>query len=102
MEMCDCFVDLIDQHNEQIDKMYSLGEHLLLNFPEIEQTEANDIFCEIMNGMMEQSIQLCAIANCISNAEWYMDEDGFVFTEGIEVEECDCCGHNHRISDYLN
>ena len=101
MEMCDCFVDLIDQHNAQIDAMYRLGERLLLSFPEVEKTEVNDIFCEVMNGMMEQSVQLCAIANCVSDIEWYMDEEGFVFTEGTNDEE-DECYDGPRISDYLN
>jgi hypothetical protein len=101
MEMCDCFVDLIDQHNGQIDAMYRLGERLLLNFPEVEKTEVNDIFCEVMNGMMEQSVQLCAIANCVSDVEWYMDEEGFVLTDGTNDEESECCD-GPRISDYLN
>ena len=101
MEMCDCFVDLIDKHNGQIDAMYRLGERLLLNFPDVEKTEVNDIFCEVMNGMMEQSVQLCAIANCVSDVEWYMDEEGFVFTEGTNAEEGECCD-GPRISDYLN
>ena len=105
MEMCDCFVDVIDKHNEQLNTMYGLAELLLETFPDIEQTHVNDAFCEAMNGLMEQSIQLCAMANCVGDVEWYMNDEGFVFTEGVEVEECDCCGEcdcSPRISDYLS
>lgn len=104
MEMCDCFVDVINQHNEQLDTMYGLAELLMETYPDVEKTSVNTAFCELMNGMIEQSIQLCAMANCVDDVEWYMDDNGFVFTEGVEAEECECCecDCNPKISDYLN
>jgi hypothetical protein len=103
MEMCDCFVDLIEKHNEQLEHMYELAELLLETFPGIEQTDVNDAFCNVMNDLTEQSVQLCAMANCLDDVNWYMDEEGFVFTDGTNDEEgeCECCD-GPRISDYLN
>lgn len=94
MEMCDCLVDLIEKHNEQLDTMYELAETLLETYPDIEETSVNDVFCNLMNVLTEQSVQLCAIANCVSNVEWYMDEEGFVFANNFEIKECE----NHYLS----
>lgn len=89
MEVCDCFVDLIDQHNEQIDLMNELGKELLKAYPDVEQTYVNDVFCAAMDNLFEQSIQMCAMANCVDDVAWYTDENMYVFTEG-ESAECDC------------
>lgn len=106
MEMCDCFANLIEQHNEQLNGMYGLAEILLETYPDVENTHVNEVFCELMNGMIEQSIQICAIANCVDDVEWYTDEEGFLFTNGTNSEEecgcCDECDCSPRIGDYLN
>ena len=102
MEMCDCFVDVIEKHNEQLDALYGMAEILLETYPDVEDTHVNDAFCDVMNGMIEQSVQLCAVANCVGNVEWYMDESGFLFTDGMEVEECECHCEHPKISNYLN
>ena len=102
MEMCDCLIDLIEQHNRELEHMYELAELLLETYSGIEDTDVNDVFCDVMNGMTEQSVRLCAIANCVSDVEWYIDDEGFVFTEGTNSEECECDCECPKISDYLN
>ena len=99
MEMCECFIDLIEKHNEQLDAMYGLANLLMEIYPDVEETNVNDAFCDAMNGLIEQGIHLCAMANCAEEEKWYMDENGFVFTDGIEVEECE---RSQKISNYLS
>ena len=100
MEMCECFVDLINGHNEQLNTMSGLAELLIETFPNVELTDVNEVFCEAMNGLIEQSVQLCAMANCAGNEEWFMDDKGYVFTECVDHEYC--CNCDTKISDYLN
>ena len=103
MEMCECFAELIEQHNDQLDTMYGLANVLMETYPDVEDTYVNDAFCDAMNCVIEQGVHLCVMANCSVGNKWYMDDDGFVFAHGLEIEECECCGEcSPKISNYLS
>lgn len=87
-EHCDCehrhkvngVWEAIEMHNEHVDKMFELGEALLAQYPDIEETPINKAFCEAYNGIVGNAIYLCCEANSLEHG-WATDDDWHVVND---------------------
>lgn len=55
--------EIIDMHNEQVDKMCDLAETLMKTYPDVEGTSVNVAFTEVFNSLIPMAILLCCEAN---------------------------------------
>jgi hypothetical protein len=71
-------LDLIEMHNEHVDKMLELARVLLEAYPDIEDTPADTAYSEAFNGVIVNAISLCCEANSFDGGKWMTDEDWHV------------------------
>ena len=64
--------EAIDYHNEMVDKMQDLAETLLKVYPNVEETEVNDVFCNAFGSLGTMAILLCCEANAIEDEHPWM------------------------------
>lgn len=86
---CDTVLEAIDYHNEHVEDMQDLAEALLKQYPNIENTEVNDVFCKAFNSKNALAILLCCEMNSIDEDHgWMVTDDGYV----VHEDECECNG----------
>ena len=101
MEMCDCLQELIKHHNIRVEMMYELSKVLLETYPNVENTDVNDVVCEMMFDTEVSGANICAIANCFDeHGNWFIDEDLYI-TKNDELDECER-DFGLKISDFLS
>ncbi len=76
--MRDLLYEMIDYHNEMIDKMSDLAETLLDTYKDVEETAVNDAYCDAWDHLQAQAIFLCCEANSIDNGGWCTTEGWYV------------------------
>ena len=79
--------EAIEMHNEHVDKMQTLAEALIDQYPDIEETPVNQIFCEAFAGIVGNAIYLCCEANNIDNCVWQTTGDWHVVKDDDTTEE---------------
>lgn len=85
----DFIMEAIDYHNEHVEDMQDLAEALLRQYPDIEKTEVNDVFCQAFNSKDATAILLCCEANSLfEDGDYMVTDDGYV----VERDECECNG----------
>lgn len=85
----DFIMEAIDYHNEHVEDMQDLAEALLKQYPDIEKTEVNDVFCQAFNSKDATAILLCCEANSLfDDGDYMVTDDGYV----VERDECECNG----------
>lgn len=85
---CGNIYEAIDLHNAHIEDLQDLAEALIKQYPCIEETPVNDVFCKTFDSTKGVSIFLCCEANEFDDGEWMVTDDGYVVRE----DECECNG----------
>lgn len=86
---CENIYEAIDMHNEHVEDMQDLAEALLKQYPCIEETPVNDVFCKAFDSMKGPAIFLCCEMNEFEEDQgWMVTDDGYV----VHEDECECDG----------
>ena len=70
--------EIIEVHNEMVDKIHNLGKALTQTYPDVESTPVNDMFVAAYKSAIEMSIMLCCEANDRDGLVWRTDENWHV------------------------
>lgn len=79
-------IDMVADHNEMVERVLALGDALLETYPDVEETEVNEAFCELHSKMVEMAIRVCCDANTEVTG-WYTDEEWHVWHDEIFIPE---------------
>ena len=79
-------IDMVADHNEMVDRVLELGDMLLETYPDVEETEVNDAFCELHGKVVEMAIRVCCDANTEVTG-WYTDENWRVWNDEVMPPE---------------
>lgn len=86
---CETIMEAVDMHNKHVEDMQDLAEALLKQYPNIENTDVNDVFCKAFDSMKGPAIFLCCEMNEFEEDQgWMVTDDGYVVRE----DECECNG----------
>lgn len=84
--MKESIYEMINHHNNSIEKMQTLAEKLL-DIENIEETPVNQAFCDAFNSLKASAIMICCEANAINSESWYVDEFGYILSNNEENSE---------------
>ena len=76
--------EIIEVHNEMVDKFHQLGKALTQTYSDVESTPVNDMFVAAYKSVIEMSIMLCCEANERDGCVWCTDENWHV------IHKTDC------------
>ena len=79
-------IDMVADHNEMVERVLALGDALFETYPDVEETEVNEAFCELHGKMVEMAIRVCCDANTEVTG-WYTDEEWRVWHDEIFTPE---------------
>lgn len=86
--VCDCkdngangIYEGIDIHNETVNKLQDLAESLTKTYPDVEETEVNEAFCELWGKIITSAIWLCCEANHEDGGGWCTTSDWHVMRD---------------------
>ena len=86
---CENVMEAVDMHNKHVEDMQDLAEALLKQYPNIENTDVNDVFCKAFDSMKGPAIFLCCEMNEFEEDQgWMVTDDGYV----VHADECVCNG----------
>ena len=74
-------MDLVDMHNDHVDKMNVLAKTLLDIYHDIEDTPADKAFSDAFNSIIAMAIWLCCEMNSMDNGTWKTTDDWRVVKE---------------------
>ena len=74
-------LDLVDMHNDHVDKMNVLAKTLLDTYPNVEDTSVDKAFGDAFNSIIAMAIWLCCEMNSMNNGPWKTTEDWHVVRE---------------------
>ena len=87
---CETIMEAVDLHNAHVEDMQDLAEALLKQYPNIENTDVNDVFCKAFDSMKGPAIFLCCEMNEFEEDQgWMVTDDGYV----VHEDECECDGN---------
>lgn len=81
--MKESIYEMINHHNNSVEKMQALAEKLL-EIENIEETPVNKAFCDAFNSLGSSAVALCCKANSIDNRFWCVDEFGYILSNNEE------------------
>lgn len=83
--MQETICEMINYHNETLDKLNDFACTLCDIYSDIDDTPANDKYFELFGKLREEGIFLCCEANQY-DSHWMMTEDGYVVTDNMMTE----------------
>ena len=75
---------LIEQHNEQIDRLQALGVTMMQEYLECIESPVNDAFGYAYDNLIATAIMLCCEANHIEDGIWITTDDWKVVRNDVE------------------